>query len=498
MPLTGRVSARAVDPAAAALVALVVYGVHGFDGTLDRDQGTFVYAGQDVARGVPPFVGIFNSVGPLGDVVTGIGVRLGSLFGIDAVLAARLTYLVASAAAVAALSVLAREALGSRIAGLLTPAVFLTFTGFLELATGGPREKTVMVLCLELALLLMLRRQWFWAGALTALATLTWQPAILSALAAALVALVTSGGSRRRASTSYVAGGLTPVALVAVLYVVSGHLRMAWWGFVVVNVSYTRQPTILTSWRLVTADYRWSTVLVVAGWALTVCLGAAAAARLRRTGVTPVDRPRLVLGAGGLVAGAWSCYAINGGADLFVVLPYAALGVGGGITWAARSLPMAAARRVTAVVAVLAVATACAESLATRDARLSVERRDVTRMAALLPPGSGVESVNAPEVLVLLDRRNPDPWQLSNSATAPFLDDHLDGGLATLAARISARRPGLIAVGRHSVDDWLMPVLDTHYARVGRGDHWVWYASRRLEPAVRQRMREVNTATWGR
>ena len=217
MPLTGRVSSRAFDPAAGGLVALAVYAAHGFDGTLDRDQGTFVYAGQEVARGVPPYAGIFNSVGPLGDVVTGIGVRLGSTLGIDPVLAARLTYLVASAAAVAALSMLAREALRSRIAGLVAPAVFLTFAGFLELATGGPREKTVMVLCLEGGLLLMLRRRWWWAGALTALATLTWQPVILSALAAAAVALATARGPRLRPAASYVAGGLVPVALVALL-----------------------------------------------------------------------------------------------------------------------------------------------------------------------------------------------------------------------------------------------------------------------------------------
>ena len=78
MPLTRRVPSRALDPALAGLVALVVYGLHGFHGTLDRDQGTFVYAGQEVARGTPPYAGIFNSVGPLGDMVAGSGVRLGS------------------------------------------------------------------------------------------------------------------------------------------------------------------------------------------------------------------------------------------------------------------------------------------------------------------------------------------------------------------------------------------------------------------------------------
>ena len=105
---------------------------------------------------------------------------------------------------------------------MLTPAVFLTFASFLKLATAGPREKTVMVLCLEIALLLLLRRQWFGAGVLTALATLTWQPVVLSALAAATVAVLTAGAPRLRAAASYVAGGAVPTAVTALLFLVAG------------------------------------------------------------------------------------------------------------------------------------------------------------------------------------------------------------------------------------------------------------------------------------
>ena len=50
-----------------------------------------------------------------------------------------------SAACCALLCVLARDTLGSRPAGFLAPAFFLTFEGFLHLASDGPREKTTMV-----------------------------------------------------------------------------------------------------------------------------------------------------------------------------------------------------------------------------------------------------------------------------------------------------------------------------------------------------------------
>jgi hypothetical protein len=116
-------------------------------------------------------------------------------------------------------------------------------------------------------------------------------------------------------------------------------------------------------------------------------------------------------------------------------------------------------------------------------------------MISAVPPGSAVLSFYAPEVLVLADRRNPDPWQLTDEAKAAFFDDHLPGGLSGYAERISRSRPALIVIGVQSTTDWLRPVLDREYARVGRGQHWIWYASRTLGPATLQGLREVNRET---
>src|SRR3954471_8795049 len=109
MPTWGRLSPAVLDPAVAGLVALVVYALHGFQGSLWRDPATFVYGGQQVAAGTPPYQGIFNSVGPLGDMTAGVGIGLGRLVGLGDLTGARLIYLVLSAGCVAALSVLARE-----------------------------------------------------------------------------------------------------------------------------------------------------------------------------------------------------------------------------------------------------------------------------------------------------------------------------------------------------------------------------------------------------
>jgi hypothetical protein len=499
MSPAGRLSPAVLDPVVAGFVALLVYALPGFQASLGRDPATFIYGGQRFTEGIPPYRGIFNSVGPIGDMVAGVGIGLGRLLGLDDVTGARLVYLLLSAACVAALSVLARAAFRSRAAGVLAPVVFLTFAGFAELATAGPREKTVMVLCLEVALLLLLRGRWFGAGVLTALAVLTWQPAILPLVAAAGVAILTSDAPRLRAVTAYVGGGLVPTAVLVVYFAAKGALEPAWWGYVRVNVGYTTQPSILDSWRLLVNDYRWSLAVAVLGGALSIALGARALVRARRVGgFRDVDRALLVLGTGALVSVLWSCYAINGGGDLFVVLPFAALGVAAALVELGSRLRPTAARRLFGTVAVVAVLASCVAAVVGRDNGLPAERRNVTRMMAALPPGSSLLSFYAPQVPVLAHRRNPDPWQLSNGAISAFLDDHLPGGLAGYADRISRSRPTVIVVGRHATVDWLRPVLDREYAQVGHGHQWTWYASRSLGHRTLHHLRQVSRATADR
>ncbi len=497
MPPSRRLPAQTLDPVAAGLVALGVYALHGFQSSLDRDQATFVYGGQQLLHGTPPYRGIFNSVGPLGDMIAGLGILLGRPLGLDDLTGARVLYLLVSAACVAVLSVLAREAFASRAAGLLAPAVFLTFASFLKLATAGPREKTAMVLFLEIVLLLLLRRRWLAAGVFTALATSVWQPVLLPAAAAAAAAILTAAEPRLRAVARYVVGGLVPTAVLAGYFAVEGALKVAWWGFVVVNVGYTTQPTILDSWGLVTADYRWSLAPVLLGWVAALGLAARAVLRSGQRGGAPevdaVDRNLLVLGSGTLASGLWSCYAINGGADLFVVLPFAALGVAGVLLALGRRVSPENARRLCAAGVTVAVACAGVEAVTTRDHRLPAERREDARMIAAVPPGSSVLSVYAPEVLVLLHRRNTSPWQLSNAAISSFLDDHLTGGLGGYADRISRLRPALIVVGRRATDEWLAPVLERQYTRVGRGDHWTWYASNTLGRDTLDHLRAIDS-----
>ena len=326
--------ATAADCLVVGLVATAVYALHGYDGPLGRDLGVFTYGGERFAAGVPPYVGIFNTVGPLADAVPGLAIWAGGHLGVEPVSAARHLFTLLSAGCCVLVLLLGRQVLGSRAAGFVAAAVFLTFGKFLQLASDGPREKTTMVLFLLAALLLLGRRWWFAAGVCTALATLTWQPSLAVAAAAAVVSLACAPSGRVRGALSYVAGGAVPTALTALYYLLHDNLRLAADGFLLVNAEYTRQPSLLgaphRTWQVLWDGYHWSLGVLVAG-----LVGLVVTAAVTR----PRQVPLLAVGAAAAVGTAWTVAVVNGAPDLFVLLPFGALGVAAVVVRTAALLP---------------------------------------------------------------------------------------------------------------------------------------------------------------
>lgn len=462
------------DPLLVAVLALAVYAVHGFNGPLDHDLGVFVYGGTQFAHGVPPYVGIFNSVGPLADAVPGLAIWLGGHLGVDPVLSARVLFLLLAATCCALVLVLAREVLGSRAAAWMSAGVFLTFEEFLTLAGSGPREKTTMVLFLLGALILLVRRRWFGAGVCTSLATLTWQPVLAPAVVVAAI-LIGAGPRRLRSATSFIGGGAIPLALTMAYFAAYGRLDRAVDGFVVVNLD-TTQPSLLGDFayirRVMWHGYHLSIFLVIAGLVALVVVAAA-----RRT------LPLLALAGGGLTATAWTLYAVNGPPDLFVVLPFAALGMGAALAALAARLSPTSGLVLAVVVTVACVNLAVVEAAQRRNDDLAVERANVEDVLRAAPAGAGVWSIDAPQVLALAQRRNPTSYQLFNHNMVTYLDRELPGGLSAYLAGLVAARPTLLVTPRLGMPDWAREELLPDYRRVGRGPDWTWWITRTASPA---------------
>jgi hypothetical protein len=177
------------------LAATVVYLLYGFDGQLHRDQAMYVYAGQRVAAGAAPYIDMFERTGPLAQLIPGIGVLAARAANVDDIIGIRVLFTLLAAASVSLAYLLGRDFFHSRLAGLASAAALLCFEGFIYFASNGPSEKTAMVLFLLAALIAMNRRSWIVTGVFVSLATLTWQPVFLPAIAGTVTAVL-SGVSR--------------------------------------------------------------------------------------------------------------------------------------------------------------------------------------------------------------------------------------------------------------------------------------------------------------
>ena len=202
---------RQLDPSVLLIMvaAAAVYSLHGFQEALETETSIFAYGGQQVLEGTPPYVSVFNVIGPMGHLLAAFGALVARGLGLEDLLGMRLLFLVFAVLAVGCLYLLARTLFSSRLVALAATASFVTFASFLHYAVAGPREKTVMVLFVVVALLCAVRRRWIVSGVAASLATLTWQPAIAIGLAVVITALITIGGGWR-AAWKVVLGALIP------------------------------------------------------------------------------------------------------------------------------------------------------------------------------------------------------------------------------------------------------------------------------------------------
>ena len=474
---------RATDPLVpvVALVSLVVYVLHGFHGMLTRDLGIYSYAGQQVAEGVPPYLGVLNRAGPLAHVLPGVGALVARVGGLDDVITMRVLFMLMAVAAVCTAYLLGRDLFRSRGAGLVTASAVLAIHGFIQYASNGPREKTPMVLFVLGALWAVTHRRWFTAGVLTSLATLCLQTAFFSTVTAVVVGvlLLADGvGGRLRALARVGAGGLLPVAVLGTWFWLAGSLSATWDAFYVINRRYTvPNPLDATRelvWDDLQAAYGVTTWLLLTGTVLLPLVSLAALSRRARAAVPGlVELPAM---AAGLLAGlAWIREEYDAWADLFPVLPFTALGMGAGFAVATHGLARRGRGVVAGALAVVAVVVALTYSVSTRNDSLHEQREATDAVLAVLPDGATITSIEAPQPLVLTERTNPTRYQMFRSGLQDYMEDTWPGGLDGFKRDLVADGPDLVAVGETVSQRWRASI-QPDYVYVGSAPLWDWYA----------------------
>lgn len=362
-------------------------------------------------------------------------------------------------------------------------------------AVGGPRDKTIMMLFLTMALLATVRGRWAWAGTCLALATLTWQPAFLPGAATVLVAALLTPGRRAVALLRVVAAGVATTLVFVVCFALAGALPDALDGFIRIHLTDTYQPGIGDDpqlvWEATREAYGFATYPFLVGLAALPLVALPGAWRLvRRTAGRRADVALVALAAGEVVGLVWSYRTFNGWADALVLAPYAALGLAGVLALVVRALP----RRggvVLAIAACLALlAGGLAYALDDHEPVLLAQRAEVDAVLDILPDATMV-SIEAPQPLVLGHRVNPSQHQMFRLGLEIYVDDTWPGGLAGYADWIARTRPTIVAVGGGARYDWLMPTVEEHYVEIGTTTGWYWFVDRDLGPDTVRRLEDA-------
>ncbi len=456
---------RRVGGALVALaVAVALFTRHGIGGTLNRDEGIYAYAGQQLARGVPPYASIFDPKGPLASMIAGGAAWIARLAHSNDIYAIRAAFFACSLLTVLAVYVLAVRLFGSALAGLTAAVVFSASRPFALDALAGPDAKTPGVLFAVVSMWLLCRRSWFWGAFAGALAALVWQPLLIYPVLAAVVALLEPGRHRWRSFGLAVAGAATPVLLVSAYFALAGafgELLESALVFPLTGIDRSAESLPARLWHIcwvVTHYYGLAGVLFWVGLVLLVLVAGARVVHRRDSLGSALSAPLVSVVVASL---AWNvAYAttdFQSYPDLYPLLPYPAIGIGGAVALlVARRRGRSPRKPAVAVLAALAVLTGVSFVSFSRDAaghgglRAQLSSACAVRRAQV--PGTPVWSLGDPSVLVVSHRTNPDRFVYLSSGVDEWKVAHTAGGFRGWTEQIRRAKPSVIVLRGWSGD----------------------------------------------
>ena len=435
-------ASRSALPIFILALAALVYGMYGFDGALLRDYSIYLYSGQRVAEGIPPYVGIFDHKGPLSPMIAGFGVMLSKLFDWDDILTVRLVFFATGCLTVMAVYLLGKSIFRSQVAGSFGALTFLGFYAYGYPAASGPEPKTPMVLFQTLSLLFASRKRWFWAGLFGSLAFLVWQPMAIFSIVTFVLAVARPKEERLSAALHAVAGVITPLVAVGAYFYYHGALEDLLDGAVFFNARYLQRGAYTTTpliFRVLSdPSYLWeaisNVVLAYSTMLAPIIIGLGMIFRLYflrpyqyRFAPILLSFPAPFL---------WALLDFQLSDDFYVYLPYAAVGFG---SFLASMIYNAKTPRFAGAllgVALLGVAIAntfdinpiAAHQLLGTSIRLSQQREGALEIENRFGEDERIASINSPQVLVLLHRKNPNPYLFITAGIDRYIDAKEPGG----------------------------------------------------------------------
>ena len=441
-------------------LAAFTYSLYGFDGVLLRDYSIYLYSGQRMAEGVPPYLSIFDHKGPLSPMLAGLGVMVSKQLAWDDIYTVRLLFFAIGCLTVLAVYLLANSLFRSEVAGLFAALTFLGFYGFAYQAASGPEPKTPMVLFEALSLLFTSQKRWFWAGFFGSLAFLVWQPMAIFALVTFMLAVMRPKEERYSAVLRALGGIMVPLVAFVAYFYYQGALDNFINGVVLFNAlyltrgQYTASPLIL---RMLSNPSLLTSTITEIGSAygtmmVPIILGLIMIVRLYflrpyqyRFAPILLSFPAPFL---------WGLLDFQLNQDFYVYLPYAAVGFGALLAFVIQHTenPRLLAALLSAVLIGVALATtfdavnaSAAYTVLGTKIDLSQQREGALKIEDRLGEDAKIASINSPQVLVLLHRENPNPYLFITAGIDRYIEAKEPGGFEGWLRELEAYDPDAIA-----------------------------------------------------
>jgi hypothetical protein len=492
-----------VLPLLVLVLAATVYGLYGFDDVMLRDYAIYLYSGQRMAEGVPPYVSVFDHKGPLSPMLAGLGVMLSNLFGWDDVLSVRLVFYTIACLTVVAVYLLGRSAFRSQMTGLFAALTFLGFYAYAQPAASGPEPKTPMVLFEALSLLFMVQKRWFWAGLCGSLAFLVWQPMGIFPFVAFLLAVTRPKEERRGAVLRAMAGIMTPLVATVAYFYYHGALGDLLDGVLLFNVLYiARDSESLTEHLMEPAGVIAATYSTMV---LPIIIGLVAILRLYF--IRPFQYRFAPLLISFPVVFLWSLQDFQLGDDFFPFLPYVAVGFGAFLVFVVSRTRVPPLGAVLLGAILLGIALANTLEVVNADSAYALkgttidlrqQREGALKIEDRLGKDAKLSSINSPQVLVLLHKTNPNPYLWLTAGVDREIDAATPGGFKTWIQDLEASNSDAIAffgegqslmfnyhlTSEHNreLDNWLNP----HYHAEKIGPWWLFVKDSSIGVSDRQ------------
>lgn len=481
-------------------VAAVLFTRFSLYAKMIRDSSIYIYGGQQMIHGLPPYASEMDPKGPISSILAGFGVAVAKLFGRSDVLVVRAEFCAIAVLGVLGVYLLVLGLWHSVTAAVLAAVVFASFKNFAFNAMTATDGHMPGIVFLIFAMWLTARRNWYLAGFAAALAFLTWQPLVVYPLVTLVCALAWSPGRRMRTAARSLAGMATPFGVLLIYYAAEGYVKNLFLGLFVYPLTGVQRPPTTVGHRLhgfvtgIANLYEKAAILFWVGLALMVLEAVWTVIRARTQWRSALLSPIVLLVLLSFVLdSAYVLYDYIGYPHTWPILPYASVGIGAGVAGLLHRLPRLQFRRVaTAVllVAAAALAVTCGVVYSRplpSDGQLRSQQAGACALKRSLVPGTPLWVIDDPVPLVLLHRRNPDNFPYVGGGLDIWKVDRLRGGFAGWTRQIQSSRASIVIVDAWLQGEYKWPIthwLVTHGYRRGFIGPWqvfvTWQARRHM------------------